>query len=886
MLLIFTNKWVNLYRNFMGKMKSLVGSILKIKAFFFTCVFFLLFFSVRCYAQNIFQKTYGGAKSDGASFIIQCKEGGYAVLGTTYSFGVGDADLYLIRIDYSGNILWSKTYGGSGKDESFSVQQTADSGFIIAARTTSFNLFGTTAYVIKTDKKGNVIWSNVYPSGEFFNGSDIRQIIETSSHNYLMAGFSDVGAAFLVYINSSGGIIWTNSIGSIGQEPLIQIQEMNDGNFIGAGFTNGIGSGDYDGWLMKISKSDGNVMWNKTYGSAGEDLFYSVSQTKDNGFIVGGFTGSFSVSGDMLLVKTDSAGNVQWSKTYGSASGNETYANVRETSNGDLAIAGWTNGFGAGDNDLLLFRTNASGNVKWAKTFGTGLSEFGNAVCLTSDGGFIMAGRSDSLGVGNTDIYIVKMDSLGMAPGCHTSSPSLVVNAVTVSVSTGGTQVKRGSSLPVSTIVTNPTTIDGDVCQCSMGVSVSSSPADCGLNNGTATANTSGGASPYTYQWNTSPVQTSNQATGLLPGYYYVTVSDTQKCKVSTKVIVGSSGGSLPASVLITASATHICAGETISFTAMATNGGANPTFQWKVNNNNEGINSNLFTGNSFSNNDVIICEMTSSESCAIGSPATSNPVTIIVDESPTAGIITALRDTICSGTPGFLSVTGNSSDIQWQSSLTNSNFTNIPNATGSSFTDMIEKDTYYRVFTVNGNCSDTSEVFKLVVKPSPIAYYTYTINDLQVYFNSAGSSGDITVFTWDFNDGKGSNDSNPIHTYDSKKIYHVCLSVINGSNCSYTICRDVELVATGITIIPDVSNIAIHPNPFSNDFIIDGTNLELPIAKIEVYNLLGIRIYSTTTQNYNNQTMIDLSGFSSGVYWLKIKTTGGKYIIQRIIKL
>ena len=150
----------------------------------------------------------------------------------------------------------------------------------------------------------------------------------------------------------------------------------------------------------------------KTYGRTKYDYASSVQQTSDGGYIVAGYTGSFGAGGDIFLIKTDASGNVIWAKTYGGTGYEEAFS-VQQTSDGVYIVAGYTYSFGAGCRDIFLIKTDANGNVQWAKTYGGTDYDRASSVQQTSDGGYIVAGYTESFGVGGSDVFLVKTDANG-----------------------------------------------------------------------------------------------------------------------------------------------------------------------------------------------------------------------------------------------------------------------------------------------------------------------------------------------------------------------------------------------------------------------------------------------------------------------------------------
>ena len=145
----------------------------------FTC-FFLFGHTVR--AQVTFQKTFGGINTDYAYTVQQTFDEGYAIAGYTLSFGQGSRDVYLIRTDTDGNTLWTKTYGGANTDYAWTLQQTADSGFIIGAHSGSFGAGGHDVYLIKCDQNGEVLWTRVYGGTSADGAYSMQQTVPAQNH--------------------------------------------------------------------------------------------------------------------------------------------------------------------------------------------------------------------------------------------------------------------------------------------------------------------------------------------------------------------------------------------------------------------------------------------------------------------------------------------------------------------------------------------------------------------------------------------------------------------------------------------------------------------------------------------------------------------------------
>jgi len=361
-----------------------------------------------------FEKTYGGSGSDIANAITPTKDGGYIVAGGTFSFGNGRMDVYLIKIDKNGNKIWQKTYGGSGSDRANAITPTKDGGYIVAGWTFSFGNGRMDVYLIKIDKNGNKIWQKTY-GGSGYNEADA--ITPTKDGGYIVAGWTSSfgnggGDVYLIKIDKNGNKIWQKTYGGSGIDIANAITPTKDGGYIVAGVTSSFGNGRMDVYLIKIDKN-GNKIWQKTYGGSDWDGANAITPTKDGGYIVAGVTFSFgNGGGDVYLIKIDKNGNKIWQKTYGGSKDDEANA-ITPTKDGGYIVAGGTFSFGNGGEDVYLIKIDENGNKIWQKTYGGSKDDEAYAITPTKDGGYIVAGGTESFGNGGWDVYLIKIDKNG-----------------------------------------------------------------------------------------------------------------------------------------------------------------------------------------------------------------------------------------------------------------------------------------------------------------------------------------------------------------------------------------------------------------------------------------------------------------------------------------
>lgn len=407
--------------------------------------------------QIIFQKTYGGSGSDWGNSVVQADDGGYVICGWTTSFGAGNSDVYVVKTNLSGDTLWTRTYGGASDDAAYSIQKTIDGCYIIVGHTNSFGAGGYDVYLLKINSLGDTLWTRTYGGINNDYGNSVEQTTDTG---YIISGqtqsYGD-GASdvYLIKTDSIGLIKWTKTFGGTGNEYGNTVHQTTDGGYIVDGSTLSFGlAGSFDNYLVKTD-SNGALLWSRVFGGNGDENAGSVLQTNDGNYLLAGITNSFgSGSDDMYLIKTDSVGDTLWTKTYGGINNDEGYSS-HITFDGGYIIVGSTTTFGAGASDMYLIKTNSNGDTLWTRTFGgTGL-DVGYSVKQTTDSGFIILGITNSFGAGNYDMYLIKTDANGNTDCKQGTTNTLTINPATI-VSNPVTIVNSGG------VVNSTATINGN----------------------------------------------------------------------------------------------------------------------------------------------------------------------------------------------------------------------------------------------------------------------------------------------------------------------------------------------------------------------------------------------------------------------------------------
>ena len=386
-------------------------------------------------SQVKFQRAIGGTGRDIAYSITQTTDGGYAVAGFTNSYGAGGYDMYIVKINNSGTVQWSKTIGGTNDDYAYSITRTTDGGFVVGGSTASF---GSGMYIVKLDPNGSPQWSKTV-----IGAYRPYSITQTIDGGYVLGGTTSADYC-IVKLNSSGTLIWSTTLeGPLAQTiPYNSMIQTIDGGIAFAGFTNRYGVWYEDYYVMKINSS-GIYQWSRTVGGGGFDRAFSIIQTTDSGFAMAGWSNTFGADiPNVYITKLNSNGTLQWGKIIVKY-GEEGASSIIQTSDGGYVTAGYCINTSS-DTNIYIVKLDGNANFQWGKSIGGTGGDFAYKVIETTDGGFAMAGYTKSFGAGNADMFIVKCDANGNTCG-NSTSPSVYVSNV---VGTLGTP---------SPIVTYPT---------------------------------------------------------------------------------------------------------------------------------------------------------------------------------------------------------------------------------------------------------------------------------------------------------------------------------------------------------------------------------------------------------------------------------------------
>ncbi|WP_197464065.1 T9SS type A sorting domain-containing protein [Rufibacter sp. DG15C] len=395
---------------------------------------------------KMWEKAFGGPKKDFATAALVTPDGGFLVGGYSNSskggeksenarYGYGLHDMWVVKANVTGLIstlvpvtkVWDRRFGGSQSEIMSSMVMTHEGGFMLGGSSpspvsgdkTSF-IQDRDIWIVKTDRSGNKIWDKTFGTGTH---DDLTTIVKTPDGGYLLGGTSSGPAGsgnktapyrgfthfWMIKIDGDGNKIWENSYGPCTLKSLIMTPD--GGYLLGGSAYRGVeydktdpGKGGFDYWIVKTD-SKGVKQWDRTFGGSGEEELRAIVPTVDGGFLLGGSSNSMagldksqsSNKWDLWLVKLTADGNKVWDRTF-YAEGDNKLTALTATSDGNFLLGG-TKPFDNSDSqDYWVLKVNENGNTVWDKTFGGPSFDNLGSIIETSDGRYLIGGRSESQG--------------------------------------------------------------------------------------------------------------------------------------------------------------------------------------------------------------------------------------------------------------------------------------------------------------------------------------------------------------------------------------------------------------------------------------------------------------------------------------------------------
>jgi hypothetical protein len=799
--------------------------------------------------------SFGGTKNDVAMSIDRSLDGGYWLAGSTYSSDgdiqllQGKSDLWVIRLNAGGQMMWQKTYGGSGDEVAHAVKATGDGGAIVVGPTTSYN--------------GDV------------------------------AGNHGIQDFWIVKLDSLGNAEWKKCVGGTAADIPYEVSLTHDGGYVIAGITysgNGDvtgyhGGGDY--WIIKTD-SLGNLLWQKTYGGSAIDFVHALVASADGGYLVSGY--ARSADGDVLLnngqedmwiLKLNSAGELLWQKSYGGTGGDGATSAV-QTVDGGYALVGTTHSFNVdvtgnnGSHDFWVIKIDSAGTILWKNCLGGEEDDDATGLYYTADHGMIVTGASQSVEgevsghIGMKDYWVAKLDANGLIEWQQSfgGSKDDLANAIV--------QLQDGSFAVAGQSKSNDFEVTGNHGQYDVWVARFSSPS-----HATYFPDSDGDG----YGDPDEPVVACSGSQGYVSNNLDCNDKDSTIHPASADVCNGIDDncnavvddGAILSATITPLATVNIC--NTSVLTLECTSTAPEYTYQWL----RTGMIIEGATDHSYAVSSAGVYSVTVSN----GGCSSLSPATIVKLIEPSATVTPAGTSTVCSGSSVTFSIKGNPGvAYQWHN-----DFGPIAGATNQNYSASAAGNYFISQTDITG-CTFNSSTSSLEVISAPNA--TVTLSGSTNICNTGSVIISVpqiqeNSYQW-YKDGLSiSGSTTSSYTATVAGTYRVLVTTPNGctkysSSKTIKTCREEE-----ISIEKNAATLDVYPNPATGEFTLEletGSAYSGPI-KFELVNAMGELMDKKEVQVDSGKLseLIRLNGgVAPGWYLVRLKGEEGEFRVPLII--
>ncbi len=358
--------------------------------------------------KSIFPKNFGGNNKEYAMCVIQTKDGGYAMGGSGVT-ETGNVDAWMVKTNSKGEVKWSLYYGGASEDRINDMVQTSDGGFLLVGYKTEGD---EDSWVAKIDSTGKIVWQKTFGG---VGMDSFLKIKEGINGTYWLCGYyynSNFYEGRVVVMHKDGSMAWSKTYGGEGGDFAMNILPLQSGGALVIGNNGSIAGKSYDFWAFRIN-SEGELIWNKTYGGSNDDRVAGICSTIDGQFILTGYTTSYgNGTQDAWALCINDEGSAIWSKTMGGL-GADYLLSVERSMDNNYIATGYSNSYGNGQQGWAV-KFNASGVSLWSKTYGGPGTEVISDHSPTQDGGFVFSGSFKGVSAISEDFWLGKSNSEGV----------------------------------------------------------------------------------------------------------------------------------------------------------------------------------------------------------------------------------------------------------------------------------------------------------------------------------------------------------------------------------------------------------------------------------------------------------------------------------------
>lgn len=361
--------------------------------------------------KKVWEKIYGGKDDDIAYGIVALENGESAIVGTCKSFGAQRTDICVSRMSADGQMKWSILLGGKKEDEGKAITRAADGNLFILGMTKSLAKdYDRDIYVAKVTLEGKLLWQKAIGGNRDENpggiaGTDDGGVMIVGDTESFGKRYRDI---YIAKLTKEGKTVFARTIGGKKTDEAHGLTRMKDGNFALVGMRESSGKGYEEFFAMKIDQN-GKSLWTKTFGDYDDDSLEAVTATVDGGIVAVGKTRSYgSEQTDLTVMKLSSEGKIIWHKIYGFKY--YEYGNaVTMTADGGFMLAGGTSTLGKGSHSVYMLALDKNGGLLWSHVYGGDNRDIAHAMARMSDGSVVTVGQSESFSR-SKGFYMIKID--------------------------------------------------------------------------------------------------------------------------------------------------------------------------------------------------------------------------------------------------------------------------------------------------------------------------------------------------------------------------------------------------------------------------------------------------------------------------------------------
>ncbi|MCW4050851.1 MAG: hypothetical protein NWE89_14060 [Candidatus Bathyarchaeota archaeon] len=352
------------------------------------------------------ERNYGIDREEVMYRIREMDDGGFLCLGYRYATSGYGKDMYIVRTDYDGRVLWENQYGGRDHDFGYAILRARDGNFVTIGSTSTSTSYDRDVFIVKFGYNGNLIWEREVRSSGY---DEAYSAVRSTTGDMFIAGSTSqtmhhIGDAMLMKTDPNGNLLWRKKYGGILEEDFRSIIATPDGGYLLAGMSQSYGNMNDDVFLVKTD-SDGKLLWNKTYGGDGNDRANEIIKCSDGNYLMIGSSDSFTNGEhDIYLVKVDFEGNQIWDTYYG-GDGDDFGNSAIEDRDSNIIVTGTTFSYGAGSADAFVMKIDTNGEEQLFETVGSVHYDSSNTIVSSFGKEYVLGGH---IGVHVNDFYLVK----------------------------------------------------------------------------------------------------------------------------------------------------------------------------------------------------------------------------------------------------------------------------------------------------------------------------------------------------------------------------------------------------------------------------------------------------------------------------------------------